>query len=100
MEKDAKRLFIDHTHLLEFTFPYHEVQEKGPDLIELCADYEEYELCLFIKELIEGVEAARRNDFTNVRTDLFDTVIEGLGAKKTKSWTITNGETVVSSPSE
>ena len=96
MEKDAKRFFIDSTVLIEFTFPYYDLQEKGQDFIDICAEHEEYELCQFIKDLIEGNDERKRNDFSLVDKELFNTVLEGLNAKKTKSWQLSaSGETVL-----
>ena len=96
MEEARTRLFLDPTHIIELSFPIVAIEAKGLALLEVCIQHEAYELCEFIKDLIEGNNKAKTNDFSKVDKGIVETVIDGLEAKKTKSWSITaDGDTVV-----
>ncbi len=94
--EERTRLFVDPTHLIELSFPILAIKAKGQALMDVCIQHEAYELCAFIKDLIEGNDKKKHNDFSKLDKNLVNTVMDGLEAKKTKSWSITaDGETVL-----
>lgn len=96
MEEARTRLFLDQRHLIELSFPIIAIEAKGLALLEVCVQHEAYELCEFIKDLIEGNDKSKNNDFSKIDKGIVETVMDGLEAKKTKSWSITaEGDTVV-----